>query len=231
MNVLVTGASRGIGRALVENLSGGGHRVIALSRNATQLELLAKETSGEVLILPLDLTDANLGEKVQAALNEFGVDALDVLINNAGALVNKPFAEITEEDLLATYQVNVFGPFRLTQALLPQLKRAQYAHVVNIGSMGGVQGSAKFPGLSAYSSAKAAIAGLAECWAEELKEDGIKVNCLALGAAQTEMLEEAFPGYQAPLSAKEMANFIADFSLSSHQYMNGKVVQVALSTP
>ena len=105
------------------------------------------------------------------------------------------------------------------------------SHIVNIGSMGGFQGSAKFKGLSLYSAAKGAVAVLTESMAEEFKERGIKVNALALGAVQTEMLASAFPGYKAPLTAGQMAEFIADFALNGHKYFNGKILPVSLSTP
>jgi NAD(P)-dependent dehydrogenase (short-subunit alcohol dehydrogenase family) len=97
--------------------------------------------------------------------------------------------------------------------------------------MGGFQGSAKFKGLSAYSSSKSALAGLTECLAEELKEKNIAVNCLAIGAVQTEMLNKAFPGYQAPLKANEMAAFISEFAVNGHKYFNGKIIPVSSSTP
>ena len=104
-------------------------------------------------------------------------------------------------------------------------------HVVNISSMGGIQGSMKFSGLSAYSSSKAALITLSELLAEEYKETGPSFNVLALGAVQTEMLEEAFPGYKASVSAVEMARYIMQFSLTGHQMYNGKVLQVSNSTP
>lgn len=97
--------------------------------------------------------------------------------------------------------------------------------------MGGVQGSVKFPGLAAYSSSKAAVINLTELLAEEYKDSGISFNVLALGAVQTEMLEEAFPGYKASISAVEMANYIFDFSLNGQKYYNGKLLQVSNSTP
>ena len=129
------------------------------------------------------------------------------------------------------FEVNLFGVVQLIQALLPQLSTASKAHIVNIGSMGGVQGSSKFPGLSAYSASKAAIANLTECLAEELKDKNISVNCLALGAIQTEMLAEAFPGYEAPVTSKAMAAYLAEFALNGHQFHNGKIIPVAVSTP
>jgi len=104
-------------------------------------------------------------------------------------------------------------------------------HVVTISSMGGVQGSLKFPGLAAYSSSKGAVITLTELWAEEFKETGPSFNVLAIGAVQTEMLEEAFPGYEAPITAKDMADYILDFALNGQRYYNGKLLQVSSSTP
>ena len=97
--------------------------------------------------------------------------------------------------------------------------------------MGGVQGSAKFAGLAAYSSSKGALITLMELLAEEYKEKGISFNALALGAVQTEMLQEAFPGYRASVSAERMGQYIAEFALSGHELYNGKVLQVSNSTP
>jgi NAD(P)-dependent dehydrogenase (short-subunit alcohol dehydrogenase family) len=155
--------------------------------------------------------------------------SVDVLINNAGSLVNKPFMEISSSEFEAVFQVNVFAVATLIRLILPLMN--QKGHVVNISSMGGVQGSAKFPGLSAYSSSKGALVILTELLAEEFKESGPSFNALALGAVQTEMLEEAFPGYQAPLSAAQMAEYIIDFALKGHQFYNGKVLPISSSTP
>ena len=117
----------------------------------------------------------------------------------------------------------------MTRTVLPFMQKD--SHVVTVSSMGGVQGSMKFPALAAYSSSKGAVITLTELLAEEYKEQGIAFNVLALGAVQTEMLEAAFPGYQAPISAKEMANYIYDFSLSGNKLYNGKLLQVSSSTP
>ena len=146
-------------------------------------------------------------------------------------LVNKLFTEITSTDLESVFNVNVFSVFRLIQGILPIMETKTRGHVINISSIGGVQGSVKFAGLSAYSSTKAALACLTECLAEEFKDLNISFNCLALGAVQTEMLEEAFPGYKAPLTAWEMAEFISKFSVNANKVMNGKIIPVSLSTP
>ena len=97
--------------------------------------------------------------------------------------------------------------------------------------MGGIQGSMKFPGLAAYSSAKGAVITLSELLAEEYKAQGIAFNVLAIGAVQTEMLAEAFPDYQAPLTAAQMADYIFNFATTGHTFYNGKVLQVSSSTP
>lgn len=232
MNIIITGASRGIGYEAVKKAAADpSNNVIAISRNSAGLDKLRKESlHNNIYVIPFDLSSPALSEELLPLIKE-KTKSIDILINNAGALLNKPFAAITEEELHYIYKVNVFAPFRLIQVLLPLMGKRGSSHIVNISSMGGFQGSAKFPGLSAYSSSKAAIAGLTECLAEELKENNVRVNCLALGAVQTEMLAEAFPGYEAPLSAAQMADFVIDFSFKAHHYLNGKVIPVSLSTP
>ncbi|MCJ7756917.1 MAG: SDR family oxidoreductase, partial [Gillisia sp.] len=154
---------------------------------------------------------------------------VDILVNNAGAILNKPFLKSSVEEFKNIYNTNVFGVVGIIQKILPLMPAS--GHVVNISSMGGVQGSVKFAGLSAYSSSKGALITLTELLAEEYKENGPSFNVLALGAVQTEMLEKAFPGLKAPLSAIEMAEYIVDFSLNGQKYYNGKLLQVSNSTP
>lgn len=225
-NIIITGTSRGIGYELVSIFADAGHNVLALSRNAVPVSGL--EISN-CYCFSCDITDKNDIQKVPAFLKEKNWGQVDVLINNSGYLVNKPFSKLKMEDFTASYEVNVFGAVALTQVVLPFMKKE--SHVVSISSMGGVQGSAKFPGLAAYSSSKGALITLTEVLAEEFKETGPSFNVLALGAVQTEMLEEAFPGYKAPLTAKQMATYIMEFSLTGHTYYNGKVMEVSSSTP
>jgi len=234
MDIVVTGASRGIGFETVKLFSKDPqNNVFAIARGKEGLgrlqhDCMENKGSGKVHVCVFDLTEGDLKNNLMPEILD-KMDKIDILINNAGSLINKPFEQMEESDFDMMFQANVKSIFRLTKCLLPYF--SENAHIVNIGSMGGFQGSVKFPGLSLYSASKGALAILTECLAEEFKDRKINVNCLALGSAQTEMLEEAFPGYKSPLSAGEMATFIADFSLHGHRWFNGKILPVSVSTP
>lgn len=223
-NIVILGASQGIGAALVEVFAKDpSNKVIALARQAELMKDLFKQEN--VFAYKLDLID-NVHEQIDQLKLP---NSIDILINNAGLLINKPFETITHQDFHNSYQVNVIGIMEATQALLPLLKDG--AHIVNISSMGGFQGSLKFAGLTAYSTAKAALCAFTEMFAEEYKATNIHMNCLCLGAVQTEMLAQAFPGYEAPTSPEQMANFIANFAEHSGQLLNGKIIPVSASNP
>lgn len=234
MNIVITGASRGIGYELVKVFAKSpDNKVFALARSEENLKKLEGEIQksklkGSFYPFAFDLMSGNIESDLIPEIENI-FEKVDVLINNAGSLVNKPFENLTDKDFDDIFGVNVKAAFRLTRELLPFF--SENAHVINISSMGGVQGSSKFPGLSLYSASKAAVAVLAECLAEEFIERNVKVNALAIGAVQTEMLEEAFPGYKAPMTPLEMATFIADFAQNGHKYFNGKILPVSVSTP
>lgn len=232
MTILITGASKGIGFEIIKLFSQNPNTlVIAVSRNIEPItKLVNQKNTHSILPVKADITNANDQKKIAKTLKSLNLK-VDVLINNAGEIVNKPFEKITAKELQSVYTTNVFAPFNLIQTLLPFFNKKNKAHVVNISSMGGFQGSSKFPGLSAYSSSKSALSGLTECLAEELKSKNIAVNCLAIGAVQTEMLSKAFPGYKAPLKANQMAEFICNFALTGHTYFNGKILPVSSTTP
>lgn len=225
-NIIITGTSRGIGFELVQLFAKAGHQVLALSRNAHRVRNLQFDN---ITSLAFDLSQPEDYKKVTAFVQDKWNNKVDVLINNAGTLLNKPFEETSMMDFETVYKTNVFGVAELTRVVLPAMNNG--SHVVTISSMGGVQGSMKFPGLAAYSSSKGAVITLTELLAEEYKAQGTAFNVLALGAVQTEMLEEAFPGYQAPTTAIEMATYIYDFALTGNKYYNGKMLQVSSSTP
>lgn len=222
--IVVLGASQGIGAALVNVFAANSsNQVYALSRQLDKMQQEFQQANVHPLQLDL-LTDVH----AQIAALELP-NKIDIVINNAGLLINKPFETITHQDFHNSYQVNVIGIMEATQALLPKLSAG--SHIVNISSMGGFQGSLKFAGLAAYSTAKAALCSFTEMFAEEYKESGIHMNCLCLGAVQTEMLAQAFPGYQAPTTAEEMAKYIVNFAEHSGQLLNGKIIPVSASNP
>ncbi len=223
-NIIITGTSRGIGYEMALQFANAGHQVLAISRKTPQV-LIEHEN---ITCLPIDISDENQLQEV----NEFVSRTwkrVDILIHNAGSVLHKNFTEITTQEFQNIYKVNVFAVAELTKICIPFMEKG--SHVVTISSMGGIQGSMKFAGLSAYSSSKGAVITLSELLAEEYKENGIAFNVLALGAVNTEMLQEAFPGYEAPLSAKEMADYIYNFALTGNKYYNGKVLQVSSTTP
>lgn len=235
MNIVVTGASSGIGfEAVLELLTNSENKVIALARSDEKLRKLstmAKKRNPDCILHPkkFDIIHDDYDTKLLPFLRKY-LGQVDVLINNAGSLVNKPFEELSQLDFVDMLQYNFLGHVKMIQHILPLVN--ENAHILNIGSMGGFHGSTKFPGLVAYSSSKAALHSLTECLAAELNDyKKIKVNCLALGSAQTEMLEEAFPEYQSPVSAFEMGKFVADFAQTGHKYFNGKIIPVAVTTP
>ena len=223
-NIIITGTSRGIGFEMAQLFAKSGHNVLAISRKKSEILSEIKN----ITCLEIDLSNESDFLKIADFLQKNWTN-VDAIIHNAGSLIFKPFAETTNQDFENIYKVNVFAVANLTRLCLPYLKKG--SHVVSISSMGGIQGSAKFAGLSAYSSSKGAIITLSELLAEEYKDQGISFNVLALGSVNTEMLQEAFPGYEAPLSALEMAQYIYDFTLTGNKYYNGKVLSVASSTP
>lgn len=224
-NVIITGTSRGIGLELIKLFSNSGFNVLSLSRNITNAQKLNLNNTS---FLPFDITKENDHLLVNKFISK-NWKSVDILINNAGSLINKSFQETSLDDFKNVYNTNVFGVARLIQVCLPFMKKN--GQVINISSIGGVQGSVKFSGLSAYSSSKGALITLTEMLAEEYKESKINFNVLALGAVQTEMLEEAFPGYKASVSAKEMADYIYDFSIKGSKIINGKIIQISSTTP
>ena len=230
--VLVTGASRGVGRATAKALVElHGCTVVAVSRDEDCLASLKTECgdrAGLLEALQVVLVSTSGIEDVRRHL---AGRRLHGLVNNAGLLIKREWGEWTEDDLQRLYLLNASVPLLLSQALSSLLEGDPPGHIVNIGSMGGFQGSVKFPGLAAYSASKAALANTTECMAEELKDRGVRCNCICLGAVDTAMLRTAFPGYTAPVGAEEVGRYISRFVVEGHNLFNGKVLPLAVSTP
>ena len=136
---------------------------------------------------------------------------------------------MTSADFDFQLQINTKSVFELSKICIALMPKG--SHIVNISSMGGFQGSVKFPGLSLYSASKGAVSILTESLAAELTEQRISVNALTFGAVDIDMLRSAFPDYQASFSAQEMGEYLADFALNKAKYYNGKVLPVSSSTP
>jgi len=234
MNIVITGASSGVGyEAVLELILDKDNAVVAIARSEDKLQQLSEiglslNPDGNLITTTFDIVHGDYAVDLVPFIQD-RIGNVDILINNAGTLINKPFEQITQLDFAEMLQTNLLGHVKMIQFLLPVMRKG--AHIVNIGSMGGFQGSVKFPGLAAYSASKAALHTLTECLAIELADRNIKVNCLALGSAQTEMLAKAFPGYRSPVEAAEMGKFIADFATSGHKVFNGKILPVSVTTP
>ncbi|HQT24241.1 MAG: short-chain dehydrogenase [Sphingobacteriales bacterium 17-39-43] len=234
MNIVISGASSGVGfEAVLELIGSGNHKIIALARSEDKLYKLqeiafALNPGCMLYTAKFDIVHDDYENGLIPFIKE-KIGHVDILINNAGSLVNKPFMQLSQLDFAEMLQNNLLGHVKMIQKIVPLMPVK--SHIVNIGSMGGFQGSQKFSGLSAYSASKSALHTLTECLAAEFSGLEIAVNCLALGSAQTEMLEKAFPDYQSPVMAFEMGKYIADFALSGHKFFNGKILPVAHSTP
>jgi NAD(P)-dependent dehydrogenase (short-subunit alcohol dehydrogenase family) len=229
MNIIINGGTKGIGREIVNFLTQDiGNQILVTGRNIKALNDLSLRFKN-VKSVPLDMSLFNSqSDRFTDEVSSY-FRHVDILINLAGLLIAKEFVDITNDEARLMMETNFFGPASVIRILKPMMPSG--SHIVNISSMGGFQGSIKYRGLSYYSASKSALACLTECLANEFSEYGISVNCLALGSVQTEMLDEAFPGYKAPVDAKEMAEFISNFALTGHKFFNGKILPVAVGNP
>lgn len=227
-HIIVTGSSRGIGYETSLYLAKKGCQITAIARSENKLEKLKAKGGENIRALVMDITSDSAGEQILNYVNQHNL-SVDGLIHNAGLLIKKDFENTTDLDWELQFNINLMAPVRITRALLPAFSKN--AHILNISSMGGFQGSSKFSGLSAYSVSKGALSILTECLGVELIRKGIYTNCLCLGAVQTEMLEQAFPGYDAPVQPEEMGQYIGEFILNGHRYYNGKILPVATINP
>jgi len=235
MNIVITGASKGIGYDVVLEFSKNPeNKIIAISRDIDRLiglkEECYKRNKNKINIIQYDITTSEIkGKELLETLGD--IKTVDIFINNAGMLINKKFEDLTQEDWITTFNTNFLAPVNLIRLLYPKLKNSASAHIINISSMGGIERTQKFSGLSSYSSSKAALANLTECLAEEFKADDIHCNCLSLGSVDTEMFRTAFPDYYASTSSEEISKFICDFSQHYRKLFNGKIIPIAITTP
>ncbi|MEU7841187.1 oxidoreductase [Micromonospora sp. NPDC049114] len=179
---LVTGCSRGLGRALAEAVLADGDRLVATARNPAQLADLTDRYGDQVRALALDVTDpAAARTAVQGTVDAFG--SLDVLVNNAGYADVAAIEDVSEEAFRAQIEANFFGVVNLTRAALPVLRGQGRGHIVQISSVGDRVAST---GLGAYQSAKWAVAGFSAVLATEVASFGIRITTVEPGALRTD---------------------------------------------
>jgi short-subunit dehydrogenase len=235
MNIIITGASSGIGYQttlqLAKELSKTGeHTLVILARRVNDLLDLKRIIEKEYKNITVIAEVFDIGKHdFTAIIKKHNLNNIDALLNNAATLIKKPFQEFTSEEIFETFNINVFGLMKITQATISILKKG--SHILNISSMAGFQGTQKFSGLSIYSASKGAVSIFTESLAEELKENQISVNGLALGSIQTAMLSKAYPNLNTAIKAEKISKYISDFLLEGHHFTNGKVLPLSLSIP
>lgn len=233
MKVLIIGASTGLGEETTRILSKRADvpALFLVSRNKEKLKSLKNEVQSngkECDFLTLDLAELN---DIESSLSSFVKEKeIDVLFFNAGTLINGRLVDTSISDIEKTFTINTLSFMEVWKAVYPVIKNSSQAQVLTSGSMGGVQGSVKFPGLAAYSASKSALASLCEVLAVEHEEENIIFNCLAFGAINTKMLQEAFPDYTSDVSPQTMAKYVVNF-ITGPRLFNGKVLPVSITTP
>ena len=225
MNVVITGISKGLGRALMNTFIKD--EKISKIYGITSSSLSDEVIDHKVTLIKVNFLEPDFETEILKVIED---TPIHILINNAGYLKYEKFTDFNIQNYQKTFQINFQAPATIIHALLTNLINGK-AHVINIGSMGGFQGSSKFPGLATYSASKSALSTLTECLAEEFKEEGVKFNCLALGAVNTEMLRTAFPGFTTDTTPELMAKLIKDFSLNWGLQVNGQVYSMTAGNP
>jgi NAD(P)-dependent dehydrogenase (short-subunit alcohol dehydrogenase family) len=229
MNIIINGGTKGIGREVAHSLAGdASNRVLVTGRSQNELTYLSEKYENIITIM-MDISSFDSYSGVFAETVKRDLKKVDILINMAGMVLVKDFLDISTDEARLVMETNFLGPAEVIRIVSPHMPAG--SHIINISSMGGFQGSRKYRGLSYYSASKAALACLSEALAGEFSDSGISVNCLALGAVQTEMFEAAFPGMKAPVDPGKMAAFISYFALNGHKFMNGKIIPVSINNP
>lgn len=183
----VTGASKGLGLALVKRLLNEGYQVAATSRNLSDLSKAVDIHSEQFLPLAVNIkNEESVQEAIEKAISTFG--KIDVVVNNAGYGLVGGLEELTDQEARDNFDVNVFGSLNVIRKALPYLREQQSGHILNISSIGGFRGS--FPGFGIYCATKFAVNGLSESLAEEVKPFGIKVTIVQPGYFRTSFLSE-----------------------------------------
>lgn len=248
-NLLIAGVSRGIGKAMVEAFlqsweTDRKQLYTGLKQNEKEqykkLRIICISGSGRAApafktgpdcIVEMHRVDFRDTDRLRAMFSELSAryETVHGMLINSGYLEKIDPDKISAEVLERVYRVNVFGPALLISSFWHNLSSGG-GHIVLLGSMGGVQGSVKFPGLSVYSSSKMALSGLGESLSAEVPE-GWSINTLAMGSVRTEMLHEAFPGYSGGIETDKVSAYIKGFFWTGPGVINGVTVSVRRSNP
>ncbi|MEA2328533.1 MAG: 3-oxoacyl-[acyl-carrier protein] reductase [Thermoanaerobaculia bacterium] len=215
---IVTGASSGIGRATAEMLASRGALVAAFARTATTAGL-------EILAIDGDVSDPDAIERLFAE-TESRLGDCDILINCAGMIDPKVLTEVTPEEWDRMFAVNVRGTYLASRRALPAMIARRSGAIVNVASISGVPGPEKFPGWVSYCASKAAVIGMTEALAVEVKEFGVRVNSVSPGSVDTKMWAEASGGAPAAMTAAEVAEVICFLASDRARAVNGQDVHV-----
>jgi len=206
---VVTGASRGIGRATAEALANAGAHVVLAARDRAALEAVSggiRDAHGEATPVPTDVSRTEDVERLFAVAAEIGPPA--ALVCAAGVLTRVRFEETSRETWDATLAVNLTGSFLCCRAAVAAMRRAGGGRIVNIASLSGVYATEKFAGLAAYNVSKYGVVGLTEAIAVEGRQHGITAICLSPGAVDTDMLRRANPDLRPGLTPADVAELI-----------------------
>lgn len=183
----VTGASKGLGLALVKKLLEQNYRVVATSRNSQSLLSEIGDASENFLPLEVRLTDDNdVKSAITKSIDYFG--QVDVIVNNAGYGQIGTLEELSDQEARANFDINVFGTLNVIRNAMPHLRQQRSGHIFNISSIGGYSGN--FPGWGIYCATKFAVAGLTESLAEEIKDFGVKATVVYPGYFRTDFLSK-----------------------------------------
>lgn len=182
--ILITGASSGIGRATAVRLADAGHTVFAAARRVDRLAELARETSGTVIPVELDVCDPGSVRKAVETVAGVAPDGLDVLINNAGYALTGPAETLATDDVRAQFETNVIGLFDVTRAFLPQMRARRAGRIVNMSSL---LGEISVPGSGIYGGTKHAVEALSDALRMELRQFGISVVVVQPSFVSTEI--------------------------------------------
>ncbi|PYQ31238.1 MAG: hypothetical protein DMF56_04885 [Acidobacteria bacterium] len=222
---IVTGASSGIGRSAAELLAQRGARVVILARSAAKIEAIAATHADRMIAIAGDVSDLASIERLFAK-TEARFGHCDLLINNAGMIDPAPLVDTTIEQWDRMFAVNVRGAFLTSRRALPSMIERKRGAIVNVSSISGVVGPEKFPGWVSYCASKGALISMTEALAVEVKEHGVRVNCVSPGAVDTDMWAEASGGAPASMTADEVAETILFLASERSRPMNGQNLNV-----